>query len=477
VPPREMLQMYVDGMIKPTHSAQTLDLINPATEELIAVVAAGGAMDVDEAVISARRALPGWRGSAPAERGNVLDAIADAYESRSQAIASLVTTENGSPWWWTEQENVHFAAQIYRQAATVARQIQPTAQIQREGKRSLACREGVGVVAAIVPWNSPQVLLALKLATALAAGCTVVAKPSPETSLDAFVLAEAFDAAGVPPGVVNIVTGAGETGEALIHHEGVDKVSFTGSTAVGRSIASICGNKLRPVSAELGGKSAALILEDADLGTFASLINRECIPYSGQVCFSCTRILAPRRRFTDVLETVVETLASTPFGDPSDKTTVIGPLVSARQRDRVEQLIRSGLDDGARPVLGGNRPSDYPVGYYVAPTVFVDVQPQMRIFQEEIFGPVLTVLPYDDEEDGVRLHNDSHYGLSGMVFGRDVTHATEVAMRLETGQVLVNGYRGPPTPHAAFKDSGLGQAGVDRLADYQRVKAVTQPSG
>jgi aldehyde dehydrogenase (NAD+) len=468
--------IYIDGSFTAAHSASRIDLVNPATEQVIGTVPASDAVDVDAAVTAARRALPSWRSSRPEERAVLLEAVAEAYEKRAEEIGSLITVENASPRWWTVQENVVLASHIYRRGAELARSLENESVNEVNGNRALACREAIGVVGAIVPWNSPQVLLALKVSAALAAGCTVVAKPSPETSLDAYLLAEVFDSAGLPDGVMNIVTGAAETGEAIVRHDGVDKISFTGSTMAGRAIASICGSKLREVTAELGGKSAALLLEDADLDVFTSLITTECIPYSGQVCFSCTRILVARSRYDDVLERVVETLRSTPFGDPADPSTVIGPLVTARQRDRVEDLVQSGIAAGAQLALGsGSRPKDYPVGYYVEPTVFTDVEPSMRIFQEEIFGPVLVVVPYDDEDEAIRLHNDTGYGLSGMVFSRDIERATKVARQLETGQVLVNGHRGPPTPHAPYKNSGMGQGGVDRLSDYLRFKSISQP--
>ena len=467
--------LYAEGSFRPARSGATIELINPATEQVIGTVPACDAADVDGAVRAARAALPGWRSSPPDDRAALLNAVADAYERRAEEIGALVTLENGSPSWWTRQENVLMAAGVYRRGADLARTLETETLNEVNGRRALACREAIGVVGAIVPWNSPQVLLALKVSASLAAGCTVVAKPSPETSLDAYILAEVFESAGLPRGVVNIVTGAAGTGEALVRHDGVDKVSFTGSTAAGRSIASACGSKLREVTAELGGKSAAVLLDDADLDLFGRLITTECIPYSGQACYSCTRILAPRRRFGEVLDLVVETLRGTPFGDPADPATIIGPLVTSRQRQRVRNLIQSGLAEGASLALGGPRCDDFPVGYYVAPTVFTSVLPGMRIFQEEIFGPVLVVVPCDSEDEAVRLHNDSRYGLSGMVFSADTEHATSVARRLETGQLLVNGHRGPPTPHAPYKDSGLGQGGVDRLADYLRYKSISQP--
>jgi aldehyde dehydrogenase (NAD+) len=266
--------LYAGGCFRPARSGQALDLVNPATEQVIGSVPACDAADVDSAVQAARAALPGWRSSRPGDRALVLEAVADAYRKRADELGALVTEENGSPFWWTQQENVMLAAQVYQRGADLARTLQTETINNVNGQQALACREAIGVVGAIVPWNSPQVLLALKVSAALAAGCTVVAKPSPETSLDAYILAEIFGSAGLPAGVVNIVTGAAATGEALVRHDDVDKISFTGSTMAGRSIASICGSKLREVTAELGGKSAAVLLEDADLDLFASLITQ-----------------------------------------------------------------------------------------------------------------------------------------------------------------------------------------------------------
>jgi aldehyde dehydrogenase (NAD+) len=285
--------VFLNGTFAESTTHARIDLTNPATEEVFGSIVDSGAEDVDRAVRSARAALPAWAATTPAERSAVLSAIADGYEARAEEIGSLVALQNASPRWWNEQESVHGAAGVYRRAAATVAGLSTEDEFELDGRRALARYEPVGVVAAIVPWNSPQMLLGIKLAAALTAGCTVVAKPSPETSLDSMVLAEVMAKAGVPAGVVNIVTGGADTGGVLVAHDGVDKVSFTGSTAAGRLIASACGQALRPVTAELGGKSATLILDDADLTNFASYIQREGVPFSGQVCFSKTRILVP----------------------------------------------------------------------------------------------------------------------------------------------------------------------------------------
>ena len=332
------------------------------------------------------------------------------------------------------------------------------------------------MVAAIVPWNAPQVLLASKIGPALAAGCTVVVKPSPETSLDALLLAEIAGEAGIPAGALNVVTGGRETGAGLVRHTGVDMVSFTGSTAAGREIASVCGQQLKPVSAELGGKSAAVVLADADLAAFAESVTTDLVPYSGQVCYANTRVLVHRSRLDEVLDCLRTTLAGAPLGDPADPGTVFGPLVSAVQRERVEGYIRSGLEEGARLVLGGSRPDGPSRGYYVEPTIFVDVDPRMRIFQEEIFGPVLAVVPFADDDEAVALANDSTYGLAGAVFGSDLERATGVARRMETGRIIVNNARGASRFSSLYKSSGLGTVGDLTLSTFLQPKNITQPA-
>ncbi len=376
--------LYIGGEFVRSCSGESVALVSPVTGELIGSVPDSGVSDVDRAVRAARAALGSWRETTPGERAAYLRAFANAYEARMHEISALVAYQNGSPRWWTVQENEDGALATYRFNADVAASLRAE-QIQHSpGRKSMIRREPVGVVGAIVPWNSPQVLLGMKIGAALAAGCTVVAKPSPETSLDSYVVAEIFDEIGLPPGVVNIVTGGRQAGGAIAAHGGVDKVAFTGSTAAGRAIASRCGESLKPVTAELGGKSAAIILDDADLDVFRDEVLRLCVPFSAQACYSCTRILAPAGRFDEVLDAVVTTLQGLVFGDPADPATQLGPVVSARQRARVEAYIRSGIADGAEIVIGGSRPPALPRGYYVVPTVFTKVAPAMRIFREEI---------------------------------------------------------------------------------------------
>jgi acyl-CoA reductase-like NAD-dependent aldehyde dehydrogenase len=467
--------LWLGGRLVPAVSDDRIPVISPVSEAVIGSVVDASAADIDVAVRAARAALPGWRATPAAQRAEVLERIADSFAKRAGDIAAVIAQENASPAWWSQRENIEKPEGMYRGAAAAARALVEEELVEVAGHRAVVRREPLGVVAAIVPWNAPMILLALKVASALAAGCTVVAKPSPETSLDTYLLAEVFEAAGVPAGVVNIVTGGARTGADLVAHPGVDKVSFTGSTAAGRAIASVCGQQLKPVTAELGGKSASLLLEDADLDVFGAAIQYEGIPFNGQVCFSSTRVLAPRSRYEEVVERAVETMRGLPFGDPADPSVVLGPLVSERQRDRVEGYLRAGASEGARVLVGGGRAAGFDRGWYVEPTVFADVTPAMTIFQEEIFGPVLTVTPYDDEDDAVALHDATAFGLHGNVFSTDVERATAVARRLQTGTVLVNALDVGPISASAYKDSGVGAAGVGLLTDYLLTKRISQP--
>jgi aldehyde dehydrogenase (NAD+) len=344
------------------------------------------------------------------------------------------------------------------------------------GGTTIVRREPIGVVGGIVPWNYPQTLAAFKYGPALAAGCTIVLKPSPETVLDAFLLAEAAADAGIPPGVINIVPGGREVGAYLVQHRDVDKVAFTGSTAAGRRIAETCGRLLRPVTLELGGKSAAIVLDDADLDLAkigndlfaATLVN------NGQTCYLGTRVLAPRSRYDEVVDTLAAFASSLAVGDALDPATQIGPMASDRHRDRVEGYIAKGTSDGARLVTGGGRPRDLDRGWFVEPTVFADVDNASTIAQEEIFGPVLAVIPYRDEEDAIRIANDSDYGLGGSVWTTDAEHGKDVARRVRTGTIGINGYLPDPgAPFGGVKASGIGrELGPDAVTAYQQYKSI-----
>jgi aldehyde dehydrogenase (NAD+) len=340
--------------------------------------------------------------------------------------------------------------------------------------------EGVGVVGAIVPWNVPQFVTMSKLAPALLAGCSIVLKPSPETPLDAFLMAEILDEAGIPDGVISVIPAGREVGEHLVRHPGVDKIAFTGSTAAGRRIGAICGEQLKRVSLELGGKSAAIILDDADLAAtveglkFASLMN------NGQACVAQTRILASRSRYDEVVDAVATMVGGLQVGDPEDPATEVGPLVAERQQERVEKYIAVGQEEGARVVVGGNgRPEGTERGWYVQPTVFAGVTNEMRIAREEIFGPVLSVIPFDDVDDAVRIANDSEYGLAGSVWTGDLDVGMDVARRVRTGTYGINQYTMDfVAPFGGFKSSGIGREfGKEGLEHYLELKSIVPPGG
>jgi aldehyde dehydrogenase (NAD+) len=333
-------------------------------------------------------------------------------------------------------------------------------------------------VAAIVPWNVPQFTIMTKLPAALVAGCTVVIKPAPETPLDSYLLAELIHEAGIPAGVVNIVPAGREAGEHLVSHPGVDKVAFTGSTAAGRRIGAICGEQLKRCSLELGGKSAAIILDDADLAATVGWLEMASLMNNGQACVAQTRILAPRSRYDETVDAVVGMVSGLKVGDPGDAATQIGPLVAKRQQDRVEGYIAVGQEEGAKLVTGGSHASGHDRGWYVAPTVFADVDPGMRIAREEIFGPVLAVIPYESEADAIAIANDSDYGLAGTVWTADNDHGMEVARKVRTGTYGVNMYMiDTCAPFGGYKSSGIGrELGPEGLMQYLELKSIARPA-
>jgi acyl-CoA reductase-like NAD-dependent aldehyde dehydrogenase len=347
------------------------------------------------------------------------------------------------------------------------------------GGSSLVRKQPVGVVGAVVPWNVPQGITFLKLAPALASGCTVVLKPAPETVLDAFLMAEAAAAAGLPAGVLNVVPGGREVGVYLVEHPGVDKVSFTGSTGAGRAIAETCGRLLRPVTLELGGKSAAIVLDDADLVTNIEKFFAATLLNNGQICWLGTRVLAPASRYQEVVDTVTGLVSSLTIGDPMDRTTQMGPLVSSRQRERVESYITKGSSDGGRLTTGGGRPAHLDKGWFVEPTVFADVDRNHTIAQEEIFGPVLSIISYSDEADALRIANGTEYGLAGSVWTADPDRGTAFARTMATGTVGINGYVNDPTaPFGGIRASGMGrELGPEGLATFQQLQTIYLDAG
>ncbi len=471
--PIERSDLFVDGKFVESASTNRFTAINPATEVVVGTIPECNEADVDRAVAAARTALRDWGSRSGSERAEVLTRMADGFARRANEIGALVARQNGAPRWWVEQ-NLKITEAIYRNGARNAAAIVAEELLPGGANGTVYRREPLGVVAAIAPWNSPQALLSMKVAAAVAAGCTVVAKPAPETSLDIYLLAEVFEEAGLPAGVFNALTGGAATGAALVAHPGVDKVSFTGSTAAGRAIATTCAQTFKPLTAELGGKSAAVLLDDAEVEAFTDSIPWRCLPFSGQVCHAIGRVIVPRRRHDEVLAAMTEKVSSLPYGDTADPQILLGPLATAGQRDRVEEYIRSGVEQGARLVMGGGRPEGYDKGFFVEPTIFTDVDPSTRIFREEIFGPVLTVSVYDTEDEAVELHDGTNFGLSGSVFSPDIEHATDFARRLGTGEVLINGKHGKPNVdlvRSFYKHSSIG-GGMDLVPGYQLMKSI-----
>ncbi|WP_370588714.1 aldehyde dehydrogenase [Pseudonocardia sp. C8] len=471
--------LFIGGRWVAPQSGETLTVTSPYTAQPIATVPAASTGDMDAAVAAARRAFDGgdWSGTSLDDRMTVLRRLSDLLGERRDEIASVVTDEMGCPITLSRSMQAAGPKVVLDTFLELAPDYPWVSPREAATGRSVVYREPVGVVAAIVPWNAPLLISTIKLAPALLAGCTVVLKPAPETPLDAYLLAELLAEAGLPDGVVNVVPADREVSEYLVTHPGVDKVAFTGSTAAGRRIAALCGHDLKRVTLELGGKSAAVLLDDADVASAAESLRVGSFRNSGQVCSLKTRIVVPRSRESEFLEAFGAVVASMPVGDPADPETEIGPLVSARQRDRVEGYIAAGRDQGARVVLGGGRPDGPGDGWFVEPTVFAGVERSMTIAQEEIFGPVVSVLAYDDVEDAVAIANDSEYGLNGAVFTGDPERGLAVARRIRTGTVEINGSPvGFHAPIGGFKASGIGrEAGPEGFDAYVEIKSVGLP--
>ncbi|MEU3165363.1 aldehyde dehydrogenase [Streptosporangium sp. NPDC006930] len=454
-----------------------IDVVSPHTEEVVGRVPDGTPADMDRAVAAARQAFDHgpWPRMTMAERAAVVGRLAEIYAARQGEIAELITLEMGSPITFSQLAQAPQPLGMLQYYAELGK----TFPVEEERPGTFGSvtvrREPVGVVAAVVPWNVPQFVIMIKLAPALVAGCTVVVKPAPETPLDSYLLAEMIKEAGIPDGVVNIVAAGRETSEYLISHPDVDKVAFTGSTAAGRRIAAICGEQLKRCTLELGGKSAAIILDDCDLPSAMGFLSIASLMNNGQACVAQTRILASRNRYDEVVDAVSAMVRGMPVGDPADPATGIGPMVAKRQQERVESYIRIGIDEGAKPVVGGlERPYDR--GWYVAPTVFAGATNEMRIAREEIFGPVLAVIPYEDEKDAVRIANDSDYGLAGTVWTADTERGMDIARQVRTGTYGVNLFMiENSSPFGGFKGSGLGrELGPEGLSAYLEYKSIAR---
>ena len=473
-------KLFIGGSWMDPATADTLVVVSPYTEQIVAEVPAASRADVDHAVAAARVAFDQgpWPQMSVTGRMDVVRRLGEEYARNRETLAGLVTDEMGCPIGMSRSYQASIPKILIDTFLELARQY-PFSEVRRSALgNALVTREPVGVVAAVVPWNAPQVVTMIKLVPALLAGCTVVLKPAPETPLDSYLLAEMLQAAGLPDGVVSIVPAGREVSEYLVTHPGIDKVTFTGSTGTGRRIASLCGENLRRVTLELGGKSAAVILDDADLDATVESLRVGSLRNNGQVCSLKTRILVSRSREPALLDRLTSMVTSMPVGDPADPDTQVGPLVTARQRERVEGYINIGTSQGAKVVTGGGRPKDLDRGWFVEPTIFSGVEPSMRITQEEIFGPVLAVMAYDDEDDAMRIANDSQYGLNGSVFTSDLEHGLAVARRMRTGTVELNGSpAGFTAPMGGFKCSGIGrEAGPEGFDAYVEMKSIGLPA-
>jgi acyl-CoA reductase-like NAD-dependent aldehyde dehydrogenase len=475
-------ELFIDGKWAAPESDSVISVISPHSEAVIGHAATAGPADVNRAVQAARAAFDTgpWPRMQPAERIEALGRLAGIYKERRADMAALISAEIGAPISFAKMAQVRLPLTMISAFCGLAANYE----WQQErpglyGKNIRILKQPVGVVAAVVPWNMPQFLTVTKVMPALLAGCSVVLKPAPESVLDAQLLAEMIEAAGLPPGVLNVVPGGRDVGELLVRHNGIDKVSFTGSTAAGRQVALACADGLKQVSLELGGKSAAIVLDDADPAATATGIQMASLANSGQVCNALSRILVPEARKDEFVDALAAAVQSMTVGDPADPNTQIGPLVAQRQQDRVRGYIESGKEEGARLVVGGSdMPNGLETGWYVRPTVFSEATNDMRIAREEIFGPVLTVISYRDEDEALRIANDSEYGLAGSVFTTDTDRGYGVASRVRSGTFGVNeGYiMDPAAPFGGVKNSGygreLGTEGIDSYTVSQSISVA-----
>jgi aldehyde dehydrogenase (NAD+) len=468
-------KLFIGGEWVTPASSDTIEVISPVTEEVIATVPAASEGDVDAAVAAAREAFDHgpWPRLSPAERADALRRIGDQVAARLDRFKEIFTQEIGATRAVSEAF-LSFGVEAWYDAARIHERFAFEEERTWQDGGGTVIREPVGVVAAVIPWNGPVTMSSIKMASALAAGCTVVLKPAPEGPVGPLLLAEAIEASGLPKGVVSIIPGGRETGEYLISHPGIDKVTFTGSTAAGRRIMSRCGERIARVTLELGGKSAGIVADDIPVEDFLTDVAFAGIGNSGQVCAAITRILVPREREQEIVDALVPLFEQVTVGDPNDPETVLGPLVAERQRDRVEEYIRIGKEEGAHVATGGGRPKHLDHGWYVEPTLFTGVRNDMRIAREEIFGPVVCVIPFDSIDEAVDIANDTEYGLSGAVYARDEELARSIARRIRTGQVAINGWgMCVVEPFGGYKQSGLGrEGGIEGISAYLETKLI-----
>jgi len=477
LPYRHTQDLFIGGQyVRATGGSPAIEVADPATGEVWASVPAASPADIDAAVGAAREAFGPWSALAPSERARLMLAWADAIERRSELLALTNTLENGSPITETVRQASN-AAGIVRYFAGVADYLErdDTRVAPLDASQATTVRrDPLGVCVLIGPWNFPINLLVIKMAPALIAGCTVVVKPASPTPLSIRFLIDAAAEAGIPAGVVNLVTGPGAVGDLLVRHPDVDKVAFTGSTPVGRHIAAACGELLRPVTLELGGKSAAIVLPDTDLDHLQRVLIRSCMRNTGQTCYISTRLIVTPERYDEVVDAVATTISEAVQGDPLDPTTVFGPMATKAQRDIVHEYIGSGIAEGARVAAGGDVPAMLDEGWWITPTVFADVTPGMRIAREEIFGPVLSIMPARDVDEALAIANSTPFGLGGIVFGADEERAFEVARRIDTGSVGINFFgSNHAAPFGGRHDSGLGvEYGIEGLHAYLTYQSI-----
>jgi aldehyde dehydrogenase (NAD+) len=469
---REMLQFYIDGKWVDPQSPNTLDVINPATEEVCGRISIGAAKDVDLAVAAATRAFASYSQSTREDRIALLESVLAEFAKRHDEVAEAIMEEMGAPWGLAKDSQAASGPQHIKAAIRALKEYP----FEERNRTTLVIKEPIGVCGLITPWNWPMNQVAVKVAPALAAGCTMVLKPSEIAPFDAMIFAEILDAAGVPAGVFNLVNGDGPgVGTALSQHPDVDMVSFTGSTRAGVLVAQNAAPTVKRVAQELGGKSANILLDDADFEKAVKRGAGDVFENTGQSCDAPSRMLVPKARMDEAAAAAASVAKATVVGDPRDEKTEVGPLVSDLQWNKVQDLIQKGIDEGATLAAGGTgKPDGIEKGYFARPTVFANVSNDMTIAREEIFGPVLSIIPYEDEDDAVRIANDTPYGLSGYVSSSDLDRARKVAARMRTGMVHINGaWADPASPFGGYKQSGNGREwGAHGIDEFLEVKSI-----